>query len=73
MLKTFKAIIDQSGQIKSLEEDVQFDQPQEVLITILDEDQLNEIESALLSEKALAKDWNKDEEEQAWQHLQKEK
>lgn len=73
MLKTFKAIIDQSGQIKPLEEDVQFDHPQQVLITILEEDQENEIESALLSEKALAKDWNNDEEEQAWQHLQKEK
>jgi hypothetical protein len=28
------------------------------------------IENALLSEKALAKDWNKPEEDEAWSHLQ---
>jgi len=28
------------------------------------------IENALLSEKSLAKDWNKAEEDEAWSHLQ---
>jgi len=29
-------------------------------------------ETALLSEEALAEDWNRDEEDEAWKHLQPE-
>ena len=40
-------------------------------MTILDEGPMNAIsEIAILSEAALAKDWNRLEEEEAWQHLQ---
>ena len=41
----------------------------EIVITPITENNLNE--EALLSEKALAKDWNKDEEDAAWAHFQK--
>ena len=39
----------------------------EIVITPLSEIH----EEALLSEKVLSKDWNKDEEDEAWAHLQK--
>ena len=41
----------------------------EIVITPITENNLNE--EALLSEKVLAKDWNKDEEDAAWAYLQK--
>ena len=43
----------------------------EIVITPLDENRINE--EALLSEKALLEDWNRDEEDAAWAYLQKEK
>lgn len=71
MLKTSKAIIEKDGKIRPLE-DVKFDKSQKVLVTILDEESntVNEDETAYLSEKALGEDWNKPEEDQAWEHLQ---
>ena len=43
-----------------------------VLVTFLDiaAEEENVAETALLSEPALAEDWNRAEEENAWQHLQ---
>lgn len=71
MLKSFKAIIEKDGKIRPLE-DVKFDQSQKVLVTILHEENniVNENETAYLSEKALGEDWQKQEEDQAWEHLQ---
>jgi hypothetical protein len=44
------------------------------IVTILENDEVEEIglvaEAALLSERALKKDWNRDEEDEAWSHLQ---
>ena len=72
MLKTFRAVIEKGGKIRPLEENVTFDKSQKVLITILDEEnnEVNENEPAYLSEKALGEDWNKQEEDEAWEHLQ---
>jgi hypothetical protein len=44
-----------------------------VLITILEESVAEIPEPALLSEPALAEDWNRPEEDEAWSHLQQEK
>jgi hypothetical protein len=42
------------------------------LVTILDETQtIAAPETALLSEPALAADWNRPEEDEAWSHLQR--
>jgi len=42
-----------------------------VLVTILDEEQVFPVdEVTLLSEAALAEDWNRPEEDAAWSHLQ---
>jgi hypothetical protein len=44
------------------------------LVTILDEEPTALIlETALLSERALADDWNRPEEDAAWAHLQKDR
>ncbi len=73
MLKTVRAVIDQEGTVHLLEK-VKLSKPHRVLITILDEDAVQEgmavSETALLSEQALAEDWDRPEEDEAWSHLQ---
>jgi len=67
MLKTVEAVIETDGSVR-LVEPVRIPRPRRALVTILDEE--NEGETALLSEAALAEDWNRPEEEEAWRHLQ---
>ncbi len=71
MLETIEAIVDEKGSVRFLE-NVHFDKPRRVLITILKDDEPfdERWSSALLSEPALAKDWNRPEEDDAWAHLQ---
>ena len=70
MLRTIPAIIDQNGHIRFLEQ-VKLPSGRRVLITILDDESLTELEgTAQLSEKALAEDWNRPEEDKVWSHLQ---
>ena len=71
MLKTIEAIIDKNGTVRLLET-IQLTKPRRALVTILDEETTEDRSnlSALLSEKALAVDWNKPEEDEAWAHLQ---
>jgi hypothetical protein len=70
MIRTIEAVIDEHGQIR-LSEAVQLRVPRRALVTILDEGPpSSEDQTALLSEAALAEDWNRPEEEVAWSHLQ---
>ena len=70
MIRTVEAIIDEHGQV-SLLESVQLAAVRRALVTILEEEPaLHVPETALLSEPALAEDWNKPEEDAAWSHLQ---
>jgi hypothetical protein len=70
MIKTVEAIIDKQGQVHLLEA-VQLPLPRRALVTILDEEPVKSIlETALLSEAALAEGWNRPEEDAAWSHLQ---
>ncbi len=71
MIKTVEAVIDEHGNVRLLEP-VRPGQTRRALVTILDE-QPNGLgsESALLSEAALARDWNRSEEDAAWSHLQR--
>ena len=71
MLSTVEAIVDENGQITLLEP-FPLRAYQRVLITILKDDDLSDSvqEVTLLSEPALAEDWNRPEEDQAWKHLQ---
>jgi len=67
MLKAVEAVIETDGSVR-LVEPVRVPRPRRALVTILDEE--SESETALLSEAALAEDWDRPEEEEAWRHLQ---
>lgn len=69
MIQTLEAIIDKNGKVL-LSDNIKLDKSKRALVTILDEEPKNEIlETAVLSEISLAKDWNTKEENEAWQHL----
>jgi hypothetical protein len=71
MIRTVEAVIDEQGNVRLLEH-VRPDGIRRALVMILDEhpnDQRSE--TALLSEAALADDWDRPEEDEAWKHLQK--
>ena len=69
MLHTIEATIDSQGRV-SLTENVKLESPKRALVTILeDEPVFIAHETALLSEAALAEDWNRPEEDEAWLHL----
>jgi len=67
MFKSFEAIIEADGKVH-LSEPVQLNSAHLAIVTIIDEPLVSE--TALLSESALAKDWDRLEEDEAWSHLQ---
>ena len=70
MLRTVEAVIDAQGHVHLLEP-LSLTGARRALVTILDEEPGTNIhETALLSEAALAEDWNRPEEDAAWSHLQ---
>lgn len=70
MIQTVEAVIDEHGKVQLLEA-VRLSVPRRALVTILDECPTSFTnETALLSEAALAEDWNRPEEDAAWAHLQ---
>ena len=69
MLNTYEAMTDDQGNLR-VPDGLKLPEGCRVLITVLDEaprQQANE--EALLSEKSLAEDWDKPEEDDAWAHL----
>ncbi len=67
-MRTVEAVIKPNGEVR-LVEPVHVATPSRALVTILEEaPPVNG--AALLSEAALAADWNRPEEEAAWAHLQ---
>jgi hypothetical protein len=72
MIKTIEAIVDENGRVQLLEE-IRLPASRRALVTILEEEiSTDPGEIALLSEPALATDWNRPEEDAAWSHLQQE-
>ena len=72
MAETVEAVVDEQGNIKLLEP-IRAGVVRRALVTILDEQPLSQrADAALLSEAALAEDWNRPEEDEAWSHLQRE-
>lgn len=70
MLQTIEAIVDEHGHICLLES---FPLPsgQRVLVTVLEKEAVVRVpDVTLLSEAALAEDWARPEEDEAWSHLQ---
>ena len=71
MLRTVEAEIDHRGQVRLLEP-VSLPGTCRALVVILEpQDTATLAETALLTEPALAEDWNRPEEDAAWSHLQK--
>jgi hypothetical protein len=71
MVKTVEATVDERGHVM-LAEHIQLPGARRALVTILDEEPLApKHETSLLSEHALADDWNRPEEDAAWSYLQK--
>lgn len=70
MIKTVEAVIDEKGHVRLLEA-INLPAARRALVTILEEPATNISETALLSEQALAEDWNRSEEDAAWSHLQR--
>lgn len=67
MMTSIEATIEKDGTIH-LKEAVRLPHPCRAIVTIMDEPAV--AETALLSEPALAEDWNRPEEDAAWSHLQ---
>ena len=67
-MKTVEADIEPSGVVRLIEP-VHVLSPRRALVTILEEAPTVQ-DTALLSEAALAEDWNRAEEDAAWAHLQ---
>ncbi len=69
MLRAFEGVIDQDGRLITTER-IHLSKPHAVIVTVLDEITTGEAnELALLSEAALARDWDRPEEDEAWSHL----
>ena len=70
MIRTIEATVDKEGHV-NLSEPVKLSSSCRALVMIMEEKPLIHInEEALLSEASLAEDWNRPEEDEAWQHLQ---
>jgi cell division protein FtsL len=70
MIRTVEAVIDEQGNVRLIEP-VQLPSPRRALVTILEDRQVvSALETAMLSEASLAEDWNRPEEDEAWNHLQ---
>jgi hypothetical protein len=69
MIQTVEAIIEPDGKVLLLES-VQIKESRRALVTILEDEPAKFPETALLSEEALAEDWSRPEEDEAWSHLQ---
>ena len=67
-MKTVEAVIEPNGEVRLIEP-VHVLSPRRALVTILEEAP-TVYDTALLSEPALAEDWNRAEEDAAWAHLQ---
>lgn len=70
MIRALEAMVDEQGNIRLLES-IHLPAVRRALVIILEEEPaLSVSETALLSEPALAEDWNRPEEDKAWSHLQ---
>ena len=70
MIRTVEAEVDEQGNVRLLEP-VRLPARRRALVTVLeDRPDAGPGEPALLSEAALAEDWNRPDEDEAWSHLQ---
>ena len=67
MLSTLDAVIDEQGRAV-LAESADLCEGRRALVIVMNEPAINVAEAGLLSEEALADDWNRPEEDEAWSH-----
>ena len=67
MPRTIEAVVEKDGSLRLLER-VELKAGERALVALLGENDLDE--TALLSQPALARDWERKEEDDAWEHLQ---
>ena len=67
-MRTVEAVIEPNGEVRLIEA-IRLPSPRRALVTIMEEAP-SVHDAALLSEAALAEDWNRAEEDAAWAHLQ---
>jgi len=67
---TVEAVIDEEGNVKILQP-IPLQGARRALLVILDEPARTVAETALLSEAALAEDWMRPEEDEAWAYLRR--
>ena len=70
MMLTVEAVIDVFGNVRILQP-ISISKMRRALVVILDEPSSSVAETALLSEAALAEDWLRPEEDEAWAYLQR--
>jgi len=68
MLKTIEASIDKDGNVH-LKESIKLTNSRKALVTILEEDDAVS-ELTLVSQSTLSREWDNEEEDKAWAHLQ---
>lgn len=68
MSRMIKAVVEKDGSLRLLE-DIKLKAGEQVLVTV-HASEPGENDTALLSEAALATDWERQEEDEAWAHLQ---
>jgi hypothetical protein len=68
--KTVEAVVEADGRVRLLEV-LPLPPGSRALVTILEGEYFDD--TALLSERALATDWDREEEDDAWQYLQQAK
>jgi len=69
MIRSFEGRIDDQGRVQ-LPRAAPADAGKRAIVTIVDKTDGHASEVTLLSEAALAEDWNRPEEDAAWSHLQ---
>ena len=70
MVQTIEGVLEVDGSVRLLQP-MQTTSPRRALVMILEESSAAlPSETAILSERALATDWNRAEEDAAWSHLQ---
>jgi hypothetical protein len=67
MLRTIPAVVEKDGSLRLLE-NIELQPGERAIVTFLGEEDV--LDPALLSQRSLATDWNRDEEDEAWAHLQ---
>ena len=69
MIRTYEAVIDLSGSVRLIEPVALPAHHRALVILLEDEEEPTALETTMMSEPALAVEWDAPEEDEAWSHL----